>query len=113
MPRAPTNDVSLAIITLLCHLPEKFQGLWWTIDEYCDMLRRGLLVFTLTILCCPTPLVELSTIIMETHVCAHVDAMTMFKASSTSSVSKIQHIEAVELPDRWYKAIDYIEHDLR
>jgi hypothetical protein len=43
MPRAPTidNDVSAAVITLLCHLPEKFQGLWWKADEYCDMLRRG------------------------------------------------------------------------
>jgi len=35
------DDMSAAIITLLCHLPEKFQGLWWTADEYCDMLRRG------------------------------------------------------------------------
>jgi hypothetical protein len=35
------NDVSAAIITLLCHLPEKFQGPWCTADEYCDMLRRG------------------------------------------------------------------------
>ena len=35
------NDVSAAIITLLCHLPEKFQGLWWTADECCDMLRSG------------------------------------------------------------------------
>jgi hypothetical protein len=69
-------------------------------------------VFALTVLCCPTPLVELSTIIVETHVCAHVDAMTMFKTSAASSVSKIQHI-AVELPERWYKAIGYIEHDLR
>ena len=69
-------------------------------------------MFALTVLCCPTPLVELSTIIVETHVCAHVDAMTMFKASAASSVSKIQHI-AVELPERWYKAIGYIEHDLR
>jgi uncharacterized membrane protein YfbV (UPF0208 family) len=28
------DDMSAAIITLLCHLPEKFQGLWWTADEY-------------------------------------------------------------------------------
>jgi hypothetical protein len=43
MAEAPSSDddVSAAIVTLLCHLPEKFQGLWWTINEYCDMLRRG------------------------------------------------------------------------
>ena len=35
------DDVSAAIITLLCRLPEKFQGLCWTVEEYCDMLRRG------------------------------------------------------------------------
>ena len=35
------NDVSAAIITLLCHLPEKFQGFWWTVEEYCDMLTRS------------------------------------------------------------------------
>jgi hypothetical protein len=35
------NDVSAAIITLLCHLPEKFQGFWWTVEEYCDMLMRS------------------------------------------------------------------------
>ena len=35
------NDVSAAIITLLCHLPEKFQGPWWTVEEYCHMFRRG------------------------------------------------------------------------
>jgi hypothetical protein len=34
------NGVTAAIGVLLCHLPEKFQGLWWTIDEYCHMLRR-------------------------------------------------------------------------
>jgi hypothetical protein len=35
------NDVSAAIIPLLCYLPEKFQGLWWTVEEYCDMLTRS------------------------------------------------------------------------
>jgi hypothetical protein len=28
------------LVAFLCHLPEKFHGLWWTADEYCDMLRR-------------------------------------------------------------------------
>jgi hypothetical protein len=43
MAEAPSSDdgVSAAIVTLLRHLPEQFQGLWWTINEYCDMLRRG------------------------------------------------------------------------
>jgi hypothetical protein len=35
------NDVSAAIVALLCHLPESFQGFWWTVDEYYDMLRTG------------------------------------------------------------------------
>ena len=35
------NGISAAIVALLCHLPETFKGLWWTVDEYCDMLRIG------------------------------------------------------------------------
>jgi hypothetical protein len=35
------NDVSTAIVALLCHLPESFQGFWWTVDEFYDMLRMG------------------------------------------------------------------------
>jgi hypothetical protein len=48
------NDVSAAIITLLCHISEKFQGMWWTADEYCDMLRRGGLKddVNVAMLCC-------------------------------------------------------------
>jgi hypothetical protein len=50
MPQAPTidNDVSAAINTILCHLTEKFQGLWWTADEYRDILRS----FQFIVQCC-------------------------------------------------------------
>ena len=43
MAEAPSTDngISLAIVALLCHLPEKFQGFWWTVEEYCDMLTRS------------------------------------------------------------------------
>ena len=35
------HGVAAAVVSLICHLPERFHGLWWTTHELCDFLKVG------------------------------------------------------------------------